>query len=260
MPETEPVTPHAPHPSLRPLLHQRLRDVTFLHWPCAAERIRPRLPAGTEPDVFDGRAWIGVVGLGMESVRALGLPVPPRVRRATRITQLNVRTYCVDSRGRRGLVFLSMEASRPSFGLAAGLTGRLPYHSAEVAVRSSDAEVQYSARRRGRRFRLGASARTASGSFPPPICMRFRVRLGDVVEPGPLDHFLTARWRLHNRWYGTTMRVPVRHEPWSLRTGELVDFADGGLLADAGVEPPDEITHVLYSPGTQVGLGLPAFL
>ncbi|EQD83749.1 YqjF family protein [Saccharopolyspora erythraea] len=236
-----------------------LHDVTFLHWPYDPERIRPLLPAGTEPDVFDGRAWIGVVGLAMEPVRALGLPVPPPVRRTTRSTQLNVRTYCVDSRGRRGLVFLSMETSRPSFGFAARLAGRLPYHSAAVAGRASDTEVEYSARRRGRRFRLGSSGRAASGVFPP-IGMRFRVRLGDVVEPDPLDHFLTARWRLHNRWYGTTMRVPVRHEPWALRTGELVAFADGGLLTDAGLRPPDESAHVLYSPGTRVGLGLPAFL
>ncbi|MEV4732397.1 DUF2071 domain-containing protein [Saccharopolyspora sp. NPDC049426] len=227
----EPVTENPPHRVPVPVTNQVWRDVVFLHWPCAPEEVLPHVPDGTQPDTFDGSAWIGVVALRMPSVRVLGLPVVPPLRE---LVELNVRTYCIDRRGRRGLVFLTMEASSPAV-LAASALGGLPYRWARASCAASGHELGFRSQRSG-------------------TAMDFRVRVGKPVEPTPLNEFLTARWHLLFTWYGLTLHLPVEHEPWRLHSAELLDFTHSGL---PGPTPARRITSVLWASGVNSRFGLP---
>jgi uncharacterized protein len=90
-------------------MHQDWTRVTYLHWPYDPADVRPLLPAGTEPDIFDGVTWIGLIAFVMRRVGVLGLPPVPYL---SHFLETNVRAYAVDARGRRSVVFLSLDADR----------------------------------------------------------------------------------------------------------------------------------------------------
>lgn len=238
----EAVTAQPPHTVRRPAIRMGWRDVVFVHWPCSPDVVRTAMPPRTEPDLADGRAWIGVVGIRITWLRAATFPALPYLGP----TELNVRTYSVDDRGRRGLVFLTMEASHPVVVHAGRLIGGLPYRLATVDHAGTGPDVAY----RTDRYWPG----------PSGVGMRLRIEPGDQVRPTAADHFLTARWRLHTRWHGATLETPVDYAPWTLHTARLLDFDDRGLLDDVGLPPPDGTPSVLYSPGVDAGFGVPTML
>lgn len=234
----EPATPEPPHTVRKPLSTQTWQDTIFLHWPCDSSTVRPFLPPETELDVADGTAWLGIVAQRMRVSQISAVPVPPLLGR---FTELNVRTYCVDKAGRRGIVFLTMEASHPAV-VPVRIAGRLPYHWSKVS-HSTRGPGYHSARR-----------------CPANVGLRFRVRCKGAIDPTPLDHFLTARWRLYSRWYGQTLLTSVEHRRWPLQAAELTDFADDGLLSHLGISIPSRITSVLYSVGVETKVSAPVRL
>jgi uncharacterized protein len=59
-------------------------------------------------------------------------------------------------------------------------------------------------------------------------------------------------------WYGTPLYLPFAHEPWPLRSAELLDYTDEGLFAAVGVPAPGgPPTSVLYAPEVRPRSGLP---
>jgi uncharacterized protein YqjF (DUF2071 family) len=235
----EPVTVTATRPVRLPLLVQRWHDLAFLHWPAPPAVVAPFLPAGTRPDTLDGVTYIGLIGFRM--VR-LGLLAGPGLPYLGTFCETNVRLYSVDRAGRRGVVFLSLDASRLLPVLVAQASLRLPYRWARMRLDVDGSVFRYTARRR-------------RGTRPTN---RMAVRAGDpIAAPSPLEHFVTARWGLHVRAYGRTRYLPNVHPQWTLHRAELLDLDDGlvpaaGLPAPAG--PP---ASVLYSPGVPVRFGRP---
>jgi uncharacterized protein len=190
--------------------------------------VRPLLPAGTEPDTIGGAAYVGLVGF--------------RMRCYGEFLELNVRTYSVDRRGRRGVVFLSMEADRLPWVLAAR-AGGLPYNWARMSL---DRHVHVLTYR---------SARRRPG--PTGAASRIRLRVREPIDGAPLDHFLTARWRLHHRVPGATVAVRLAHDRWPLHAVELEDLHDELIAATGLPAPHTPPFSVLYSPGVRGRLGLP---
>jgi len=221
------------------LLEQTWADAVFLHWRIPAPAAASRLPPGTEPDVFEGVTWLGLIGFRVPATR-LGtvLPLPW----LGSFTEVNVRLYTRDRGGRQGVVFLSLDASRLGFVLAARAAG-LPYvwsrcrPAAAGPAQGCGYDVE---RRRG----------TAAS--------RFAV-LPDLGREAadPLSLWLTARFGLHHRLAGRTLYLPNAHRPWPLHPAVLGRLEDG-LLAAAGFAvqgPPDS---VLFSPGVRARFGRPA--
>ena len=79
-----------------------------------------------------------------------------------------------------------------------------------------------------------------------------------MAEPTGLEHFLTARWGLHNAFPGGVAYLPNYHPRWPLYRAELL-VCEENLVEAAGLPspcgPPDS---VLWSPGVPVRLGAPA--
>lgn len=233
----EPISGWAPELGrLRPL-RQQWRDVTLLHWAVEPAAVQPLLPPGVYPDVFDGRTFVGLVAFRMVDVGFARGPALPA------FLETNVRLYSVDDTGRRGVVFLSLDADQPALVAAARAGFGLPYRWARMSLRRSGAELTYTAR-----LRWPGVAATS----------RLAVRVGEPGLDGPLEQFLTARWGLHARRLGRTWYLPNTHEQWPLHRAELVEFEDG-LLASVGWpelagRAPD---HVAFSPGVLARFGLP---
>jgi uncharacterized protein YqjF (DUF2071 family) len=235
----EAVSASSPHEVRRAVLTQSWTQLTFLHWPYDPAVVRPFLPAGVRPDVMEGSTWVGLIPFAMRRVRVAGLPELPYV---SNFLETNVRLYGVDERGRRGVVFLSLEANRLLAVGAARVGYRLPYMWSSMTLHQRDDVLTYTARRR-----LG-SARSL-----------IRVRVGAEVTADPLGHFLTARWALHSRWYGGTAFAPITHEAWPLRRAELLEL-DDGLIPATGLPAPAGAPHVLYCAGVTARIGRPSRL
>ncbi len=220
---------------------QQWRDVTMLHWPVDPRAVAPLLPVGTVPDLHDGSTWVGLVPFVMDEVRLLGTPPLPHV---SRFPETNVRLYAVDARGRRGVVFRSLEASRLLPVAAARVGYRLPYTWARMrADRDGDVRTYATSRR-------WPGPRGAGGTV--------RVRVGEAYAADPLSRFLTERWGLFSTWYGRTAHAPVDHPAWPLHRAEVLQL-DDDLVAAAGLDvqgPP----HALHSPGVPVRIGVPRAL
>jgi uncharacterized protein len=237
----EDVTPETVRPVRRSWLVQRWQDLAFLHWAVPPEVVAPFLPPGTGPDTLDGVTYVGLIGFRMVG---LGLARGPGIPYLGTFCETNVRLYSVDGRGRRAVVFLSLEATRLIPVITARLTLRLPYQWARMRVDVGDGVARYASRRRW--------------PGPTPATNAMAVRIGAPIEtPTPLEHFVTARWGLHTRAWGGTLHMPNEHPRWPLHRAELLDL-DDSLVPAAGLPamtgPPDS---VLYSPGVPVTFGGP---
>ena len=224
----EPVTVR---PQARPhlaALGMAFTDVAFVHWPYPPHQLEPLLPPDVTPDTFDGTGYVGLVAF--------------RMRSYGEFLEFNVRTYSVDRRGRRGVVFLTMEADRLPWVLAAR-AARLPYRWSRMSLTRDLHEIDYRSRRR----------------WPGPIGTgtHIRLRVGPPIPGSPLEHFLTARWRLHHRVTATTVIAQLAHNPWPLHAAELLGLHDNLLAATGVATPTGPPASVLYSPGVRGRMGLP---
>ncbi|TDD30152.1 DUF2071 domain-containing protein [Kribbella turkmenica] len=225
------------------MLRQGWRELTFLHWAVSPSTVAHFFPPGARPDTFEGRTYVGLVPFRMVGS---GFPRGPAVPYFGTFLETNVRLYSVDTSGRRGVVFLSLDADRLAVVAAARTVFGLPYRWAAMSHGADGNDHVYTSTVRHPGVR--ASSRVA-------------VRTGEPLAAGPLEDFLTARWGLHVARAGRTWYLPNQHPPWVLHAAELVGFDDRGLLASVGLtglsRPPD---HVAYSPGVPAEFGLPSRL
>jgi uncharacterized protein len=224
------------------MMTQHWRDVIFLHWPAEPERVAPLLPRRVDPDLFDGRTYVGLIALRMCRVGLPGLPPAPYL---SWFPEINVRVYSVGPDRRRGVVFLSLDAAR----LVPAMIGRtglgLPYIWSRIRASRERRTVSYVSSRR----------------WPGPVGARLRLTadVGEpVTSPSPLEQFLTARWGLHTSWYrGKPLYVPNEHPAWPLHRATLRGL-DENLISAAGLPAPTgEPISVLYAPEVRVRGGLP---
>ena len=238
--DAQPITREAPPLPGRTVASQRWSDLAFLHWRVPASAVAPLLPRGVRPDEFDGSSWVGLIPFVLDRATIAGSqPVPY----FGEFVEINVRLYGVDAMGRRGVVFVSLEASRLAAVLAARAAFSLPYEWAATRVTQAGGEWHYTARRHLARG-IGSDIRVTPGSTP---------------VSGELADFLTARWGLFTARGRHTLFLPNEHPPWQVFDARL-ESLDDTLLAAAGFavladRAPDS---VLWSPGvtTRFGTGL----
>ena len=216
-------------------------QLTFLHWSFEPEVVQALLPPGLTVDTFGGRAWVGLVPFLM----VVRPPWGPEVPWLSRFCETNVRTYATAADGTRGVWFLSLDASRLPAVVTARAAYQLPYFWSAMSYQRTGDEVTYRCRRRWPKPAAGPSL--------------VRMRIGEPYQPGelgPLDHFLTARWRLYSHSPRALRYALAEHETWTLHRAQVLDL-DDGLLAAAGLPTPvgDPLCH--WSPGVHVRIGVP---
>ncbi len=239
-PQIEPVTSAAPELTGRVMMNQSWCDLTFLHWAVDPAAVADRMPPGVRPDTLDGVTYVGLIPFRMVGAgvgRGRGVPW------LGSFLETNVRLYSVDETGRRGIVFLSLDASRAAVVAGARAAFGLPYRWARMRHRVDRDVHTYDARLR-RPGRRPAS--------------HVAVRVGARRVSTELDEFLSARWGLHVRWWGRTLYVPNRHETWPVHDAEVLSLEDELMasvgLPDLAARAPD---HVAFSPGVHTDFGFP---
>ena len=236
--ELWPQPPDLPRPVI---MDQRWERLTFLHWRVEPSAIAHLFPVGTEPDVFDGSTWVGLIGFEMVGAGlGYGHPVPY----FGTFPEINVRLYSVDGDGRRGVVFRSLEASRLAVVLGTNAAG-VKYRWARMSIDDDGSEIRF------RSKRLAPPSRGATTDFA--------VRRGTKdMSDDPLAVFLTARFGMHTSVAGRLLYVPNVHEQWPLVDASLVR-CDDQLIAAAGLGDiaSGAPESVLFSPGVRTQFGRP---
>jgi uncharacterized protein YqjF (DUF2071 family) len=218
-----------------PLLRQAWRVVTFVHWRYPASVVQPLLPPGLAVDEQDGSAWVSLIPLQMRDVRLAGTPPLPGL---STFPETNLRTYVRGPDGKEGIWFFSLDAASTWITVGARLLLGAPYFRSRLEIRTGTA-VRYHGTRPGwRRAQYQAE-----------------VLPGAAAGSGELDVWLTHRWRAYTSHGGWLLEVPVRHEPWPLRS-VTVSRLDQSLTAAAGLPAPPEPALTHYSDGvTDVAFG-----
>jgi uncharacterized protein YqjF (DUF2071 family) len=216
---------------------QRWSDLAFVHWRVESALVAPLLPPGVVPDEYDGSSWVGLIPFVLDRATIAGSPPIPYFGS---FVEVNVRLYGVDTAGRRGVVFVSLEASRLAAVVAARAAFSLPYQWASTRVDSDGDTWRYRSRRH-LATDVGSDIRVTRSSRPAT---------GELVD------FLTARWALFTRRGAQTIHLPNEHPPWEVYEARL-DALDDTVLARAGfsdlsARAPDS---VLWSPGVTTRFG-----
>ena len=224
------MNPDPPVPVSRPWLLQSWKQVTFLHWAVDPAVVRPLVPAELELDLFDGRAWVGIVPFRPQRLRRPGLAPLPWL---STYPEVNVRTYV-----RGGVWFLSLDLGRMLSAFGAQFVSGLPHYWAASRIeRHGD--------------RLGFESRRIRGRA---LC-QMQVEVGGAItEPGDLLHFLTARYKLYTNFRGRLCHGQVEHPRWELKQARVL-YLEESLLAAAGVPRPESEPVVCFSEGVDARLG-----
>lgn len=214
-------------------------DLTFVHWPVRPEAVAHLYPRGTRPDVFDGVTYAGLIPFTMRRT-AVGTALPLGYFGAFHET--NVRLYSIDDAGRHGVLFRSLETARLAVVPVVRAALGIPYTWARMGIIRDDDRISYDSERRWPRRGLRS---------------RLTIRVGDEVEPTPVEVWLTARWGAHTRKAGQTWWMPNEHEPWPLRSAEILEL-DDDLMEAAGVPVAGDRLRALFSSGVQARFGRPS--
>ncbi|TJZ57307.1 DUF2071 domain-containing protein [Streptomyces piniterrae] len=237
----EPISADPPGSTCRAFLTQSWLDLAFLHWAVDPTDVSQLLPTGTVPDTLDGATYVGLVPFRMHRVGWFRLPGVPYLGT---FPETNIRLYTVDAQGRRGVVFRSLDASRLIPVAIARTVFQLPYLWSRMTIHRSRDTITYTSARR----------------WPGPrgAYSRITVRPGERIhQPTELEHFLTARWGMHNYAFGRTAYLPNTHPRWPLHRAELIECDEDLTLAAGLPRSLGAPVSVLYSPGVAVRFGRP---
>jgi uncharacterized protein YqjF (DUF2071 family) len=208
-----------PVPDTPWIMTQSWHDLLFAHWPVSVRDLRERVPAGLPLDLFDDRAWLGIVPFHLTNVAPRFTPNIPFV---SSFNELNVRTY-VTRDGKPGVYFFSLDADSQVAVSVARSMFHLPYFAAKMSVSTVANNVEYASRRTSTDARAELQA-----SYRPT---------GPVFEarPGTLEYFLTERYCLYTVDEDfKAYRLEINHRPWPLQPADA-QIAVNTMADAAGV-------------------------
>ncbi|QDU96099.1 YqjF family protein [Lignipirellula cremea] len=200
---------------------QSWRDLLFMHWPVPADVLRSCVPREVELQEFDGSAWIGIVPFRMAGVMRRPLPDMPWI---SAFPEINVRTY-VETEGKPGVWFLSLDATNPLAIWAASRFFYLPYYRAQMSLKQEGDTYHYYSRRTQGDAAFEATWRPT----------------GDVYasQPGTLESWLTERYCLYAQSPdGRILRNEVQHVPWPLQPAAAT-ITNNTMLSPWNIDLPD---------------------
>lgn len=217
---------------MKQIFWQAWRDLVFVHWEIDPAVLEGLLPPQLEPELCNGKAYIGLVPFRMTDIRHVLLPKVPG---CSATLETNLRTYVKRRRVAREPIpavwFFSLEASSALAVLVARLGFGLPYFKASMSLE----------RRESADDKLWITA-TSARRWPPPVPAHSLVEAefasSEALKPaelGTLEYFLFERYALFSQKHGQLKYAQVQHAPYELAPGRLLRFDSNTLLEAAGL-------------------------
>jgi uncharacterized protein YqjF (DUF2071 family) len=225
------------------------RSLAILNYRVSPALLKPHVPPGTELDLFDGAAYVSVVGFQFRNTKLLGIPVP----RYRSFDEINLRFYVrreVDGEVRHGVTFLRELVPKRAVAILARLAYNEPYR--RVSMQSAFGLMGPA----GRPLAVAYAWHTRRGAAWNRVWLEPR---GDalVAAPGSEEAFITQHfWGYTRTRFGGTIEYEVKHPKWrvwsvsrSLVEGDTSDVF-GAPFARILKEPPHSAMYCGGSPVT----------
>jgi hypothetical protein len=205
-------------------------NLLFAHWPIDPAAMRRVVPSVLDLDLYDGKAWIGIVPFDIPVFRPRFFPnIPP----LTAFPELNVRTY-VTKNGKGGIYFFSLDAAHILAVIGARIWFSLPYFFAQMAVKKQGDNIHYI----HRRTHPGAPPGEWRADYGPTGPVQY-------AAPGSLDEWLTERYCLYAVNRAQQIIVgEIHHVRWPLQPAQLTEEVNHIALP---VSLPDTTPLLHYS-------------
>jgi hypothetical protein len=185
------------------VMRQEWHNLLFAHWALPAKTVRAVVPRELSLDLWEGRAYVGVVPFQIRNLRPRGVPSLPPI---SHFGEINVRTY-VTVDDKPGVYFFSLDAQNVSAVVAARLIYALPYYKASFKIKVEGDTVGYESHRTTR---------------PKPA--DFDTRYSPMSSTLPwrpmhecVERFVSERYCLYTVVAGHIYRTNIHHLPWPLQ-------------------------------------------
>lgn len=186
----------------RPFLTAQWRQLAMLNFEIAPEALASRVPRGTEPDSWNGRTFVSMVGFRFLDTRVRGIALPFH----RNFEEVNLRFYVRHRAAegwRRGVVFIKEIVPRAAIAWVARNLYNEPYVALPMghAIReeSGQASVEYSWQFRGKRHALSVQTRGPA----------------EAIADGSEEEFIAEHyWGYTAQRDGGTLEYKVEHPRW----------------------------------------------
>jgi uncharacterized protein YqjF (DUF2071 family) len=213
----------------RPVLTARWTELLVLNFRVPRDLLAQLAPPGTEPDRYDGQAYISIVGFRFHGTRLFGLPIPGH----TRFVEINLRYYVrrfVDGQPRRGVVFVKEIAPRRAIGLTANWLYNENYitrpmraniHIANSHLSSGDRlEYAWCTIPPLSRLRLSGSRSQSWNHLSARIAAPLQLPARGSLEEFVIENY----WGYVRGRDGRTREYQVAHDPWRVAPADEVEW------------------------------------
>jgi uncharacterized protein len=205
-------------PSERPFLTASWTELLMLNFAVPGEVIARLAPTGTEPDFFEDRAFISVVGFMFRDSRFFGIGFPGHGR----FEEVNLRYYVRRELGdavRKGVVFVREIAPRP----LVAATARWLYNESYV-TRPMRNDVRMAGGTLAAGDHVGYEWRTGRGARRRWNRLSGRVAgAPQLPAAGSLAEYIVEHyWAYVHTRDGGTAEYRVAHRPWRVAPVEEV--------------------------------------
>lgn len=194
------------------------RHLLMLNYVVDPQLLQSRVPAGTELDLWQGRAYISVVGFLFLRTRVLGMPIPFH----TNFVEVNLRFYVryqSDEGWRRGVVFVRELVPRRAIAWVARYVFNEPYAYTPMNYtleRDHEGLIRSVGYTWDGRQTTGQLVAKVEGT-PVPLVN------------GSEEEFITEHyWGYSGQRDGSTMEYRVEHPPWRVSRCATATF-DGTI-------------------------------
>lgn len=198
----------------RAFLTARWENLVILNYEVRPAALSPLVPAGTELDLWDGRALISVVGFLFRNTRVRGVSIPGHRHFEEVNLRFYVRRRMSSGPDRRAVVFIRELVPRFAIATVARLLYNEPYLSVPMRHRVSllpdrGGDVEYVWRYADVEHGVRATVEGPS----------------QILKAGSEGEFITEHyWGYTRQRDGGTLEYEVEHPPWRIWTSPRVAF------------------------------------
>lgn len=226
---------------MKRFLTARWQDLIMANYEVSPELLAPRVPAGTELDLHEGRCFVSLVGFLFLDTRVNGFLIPFH----TNFEEVNLRFYVrreTEGEVRRGVVFVKEIVPRRAIATVARVVYGEPYECWQMSHDRTDQTVSYSWSRKTLTNNLSI-VRGDNLGVPPANSH------GEFI----IEHY----WGYTKRGAARTDEYRVEHPKW-----ELFSVKDERIDVDFGATYGDEFAFlgkaepfsVLLAKGSEVAV------